>query len=66
MTPPWSSDPGLHHRYHSKASSSFHSNETKFAIQYGTGRLNGILSEDKLTVRDLEPRKTGARAEPLS
>lgn len=43
----------LHHRYHSKASSSFHSNETKFAIQYGTGRLNGILSEDKLTIGGL-------------
>uniref|UniRef100_A0A8C0DYS9 Napsin A aspartic peptidase n=1 Tax=Balaenoptera musculus TaxID=9771 RepID=A0A8C0DYS9_BALMU len=32
---------------------SFRPNGTKFAIQYGTGRLDGILSEDKLTVRDL-------------
>uniref|UniRef100_A0A8C0L356 Napsin-A n=1 Tax=Canis lupus dingo TaxID=286419 RepID=A0A8C0L356_CANLU len=40
----------FHHRYNSKASSSFQPNGTKFAIQYGTGRLDGILSEDKLTV----------------
>ncbi|XP_055991533.1 napsin-A [Sorex fumeus] len=40
----------LHHRFNSKASSSFRPNGTKFAIQYGTGRLDGILSEDKLTI----------------
>ncbi|CAK7301265.1 napsin-A [Vulpes vulpes] len=40
----------FHHRYNSKASSSFQPNGTKFAIQYGTGRLDGILSEDKLTI----------------
>uniref|UniRef100_A0A8C3WHI9 Napsin-A n=1 Tax=Catagonus wagneri TaxID=51154 RepID=A0A8C3WHI9_9CETA len=43
----------LHHRYNPKASSSFHSNGTKFAIQYGTGRLDGMLSEDVLTVGGL-------------
>nr|XP_040134933.1 napsin-A [Ictidomys tridecemlineatus] len=42
----------FHHRFDPKASSSFRPNGTKFAIQYGTGRLSGILSEDKLTVRD--------------
>ncbi|KAB1274915.1 Napsin-A [Camelus dromedarius] len=47
----------FHHRFNSKASSSFRPNGTKFAIQYGTGRLDGILSEDKLTVPDLGPRK---------
>uniref|UniRef100_A0A8C7BCW5 Napsin A aspartic peptidase n=1 Tax=Neovison vison TaxID=452646 RepID=A0A8C7BCW5_NEOVI len=41
----------FHHRFNSKASSSFQPNGTKFAIQYGTGKLDGILSEDKLTVR---------------
>uniref|UniRef100_A0A8C9PUL8 Napsin A aspartic peptidase n=1 Tax=Spermophilus dauricus TaxID=99837 RepID=A0A8C9PUL8_SPEDA len=41
----------FHHRFDPKASSSFRPNGTKFAIQYGTGRLSGILSEDKLTVR---------------
>uniref|UniRef100_A0A667I1Y8 Napsin-A n=1 Tax=Lynx canadensis TaxID=61383 RepID=A0A667I1Y8_LYNCA len=40
----------LHHRFNPKASSSFQPNGTKFAIQYGTGRLAGILSEDKLTI----------------
>ncbi|KAM6153384.1 napsin-A isoform 2-T2 [Erethizon dorsatum] len=40
----------FHHRYDPKASSSFRPNGTKFAIQYGTGRLSGILSRDKLTI----------------
>nr|XP_015296839.2 napsin-A isoform X1 [Macaca fascicularis] len=40
----------LHHRFDPKASSSFQANGTKFAIQYGTGRVDGILSEDKLTI----------------
>ncbi|XP_007531394.2 napsin-A-like isoform X1 [Erinaceus europaeus] len=40
----------FHHRFNPKASSSFKPNGTKFAIQYGTGRLSGILSEDKLTI----------------
>ncbi|KAK2495157.1 hypothetical protein MC885_005796 [Smutsia gigantea] len=44
----------FHHRFNSKASSSFQANGTKFAIQYGTGRLNGILSEDKLTIGGIE------------
>ena len=57
MTAPSPSDLGVHHRFNSKASSSFRPNGTKFAIQYGTGRLDGILSEDKLTVRDLGPGK---------
>ncbi|XP_014441815.1 napsin-A [Tupaia chinensis] len=50
----------FHHRFNPKASSSFHPNGTKFAIQYGTGRLAGILSKDKLTVGDLLPRKDWA------
>ncbi|XP_054444753.1 napsin-A [Pteronotus mesoamericanus] len=40
----------FHHRFDSKASSTFKPNGTRFAIQYGTGRLSGILSEDKLTI----------------
>ncbi|XP_017517064.3 napsin-A isoform X1 [Manis javanica] len=44
----------FHHRFNSKASSSFQANGTKFAIQYGTGRLNGILSEDKLTIGGID------------
>nr|XP_051687444.1 napsin-A [Oryctolagus cuniculus] len=44
----------FHHRFNPKASSSFRPNGTKFAIQYGTGRLDGILSEDKLTIGGLQ------------
>ncbi|KAM5297367.1 napsin-A [Glossophaga mutica] len=40
----------FHNRFNSNASSSFKPNGTKFTIQYGTGRLSGILSEDKLTI----------------
>ncbi|XP_032024930.1 napsin-A-like [Hylobates moloch] len=40
----------FHHRFNLNASSSFKPNGTKFAIQYGTGRVDGILSEDKLTI----------------
>ncbi|XP_070258726.1 napsin-A [Myotis yumanensis] len=40
----------FHHRFDPKASSTFKPNGTKFAIQYGSGRLSGILSEDKLTI----------------
>lgn len=40
----------LHHRFNPKASSSFRPNGTKFAIQYGTGRLSGILSQENLTI----------------
>ncbi|XP_066127550.1 napsin-A isoform X1 [Saccopteryx bilineata] len=40
----------FHHRFDSKASSSFKTNGTKFAIQYGKGQLSGVLSEDKLTI----------------
>ena len=47
------SDLGFHHRFNPNASSSFKPNGTKFAIQYGTGRVDGILSEDKLTVSGL-------------
>ncbi|XP_064150131.1 napsin-A [Loxodonta africana] len=44
----------VHHRFNPNASSSFQPNGTKFAIQYGTGRLTGILSEDKLTIGGIE------------
>ncbi|XP_054553494.1 napsin-A-like [Talpa occidentalis] len=46
FTPPcW-----FHRRFNSSASSSFKPNGTKFALQYGTGRLKGFLSEDRLTL----------------
>ncbi|XP_007995832.3 napsin-A-like isoform X1 [Chlorocebus sabaeus] len=40
----------FHHHFNPNASSSFQPNGTKFVIQYGTGRVDGILSEDKLTI----------------
>ncbi|XP_064237086.1 napsin-A-like isoform X2 [Aotus nancymaae] len=40
----------FHHRFNPNASSSFQPNGTKFTIEYGTGRVDGILSEDKLTI----------------
>lgn len=40
----------FHHRFNPKTSSSFQPNGTKFAIQYGTGRLSGILSQETLTI----------------
>ncbi|KAM6223601.1 napsin-A [Rhynchocyon petersi] len=44
----------FHHRFDSTASSTFQPNGTRFAIQYGTGRLSGILSEDKLTIGGIQ------------
>ncbi|XP_044526923.1 napsin-A [Gracilinanus agilis] len=40
----------FHRRYDREVSSSFRPNGTQFSIQYGTGKLDGILSEDVLTI----------------
>jgi saccharopepsin len=42
----------LHRRYDSKASQTFKKNGTEFAIRYGSGSLEGIISNDVLTVGD--------------
>lgn len=44
----------LHHRYNSAASSTFAANGTEFAIRYGTGSLEGIISKDHVTIADLK------------
>jgi saccharopepsin len=43
----------LHRRYDSTKSTSFKSNGTEFEIHYGTGSLEGIISNDVLTVGDI-------------
>ncbi len=47
----------LHRKYESKESSSFKKNGTKFAIEYGSGSLSGFISQDTLTIGDLNITK---------
>jgi len=43
----------LHRRYNADQSSTYVSNGTSFAIRYGTGSLEGVISNDVLTIGDL-------------
>merc|ERR1711915_180832 len=44
----------LHEKYDSSASSTYQKNGSTFAIQYGSGSLTGFVSEDVVTVGDVE------------
>ncbi|KAG0182353.1 Vacuolar protease A [Apophysomyces sp. BC1034] len=47
----------LHRRYDSSKSHTHHENGTEFAIQYGTGSLEGFISEDTLNVGGIKIHK---------
>lgn len=43
----------LHSKYDHSASSSYSKNGTSFSIQYGSGSMEGYISQDSLTIGDL-------------
>jgi len=47
----------LHSKYDSSASSTFKANESAFAIQYGSGSVEGFISQDTLVIADLAVKK---------
>ncbi|XP_066466216.1 cathepsin D [Tiliqua scincoides] len=47
----------LHHKYDSAKSSSYVKNGTDFAIHYGTGSLSGFLSQDIVTIGNLQVKE---------
>lgn len=44
----------LHAKYDSSSSSSYKANGTEFSIQYGSGSMEGFVSQDTLTIGDLK------------
>ncbi len=44
----------LHSKFDSTASTTFKANGTDFAIQYGSGSVEGFISSDTLTIGDLK------------
>ncbi|ORE09410.1 endopeptidase [Rhizopus microsporus var. microsporus] len=49
----------LHKRYDSSQSNSYVKNGTEFAIQYGTGSLEGFISQDTLSVGGIQVEDQG-------
>ncbi|BEI82521.1 hypothetical protein CcaverHIS002_0303890 [Cutaneotrichosporon cavernicola] len=47
----------LHAKYDSDASSSYKANGSEFAIRYGSGSLEGFVSQDTMTIGDLKVKK---------
>jgi saccharopepsin len=47
----------LHAKYDSSSSSTYKANGTEFAIRYGSGSLEGFVSQDTLTIGDLTIKK---------
>ncbi|KIM29549.1 hypothetical protein M408DRAFT_15890 [Serendipita vermifera MAFF 305830] len=47
----------LHAKYDAKASSTYKANGTEFAIRYGSGSLEGYVSQDVMTIGDLTIKK---------
>jgi saccharopepsin len=46
----------LHSKYHSDRSSSYKANGSDFSIQYGSGSMEGYVSQDTLKIGDLSIR----------
>lgn len=47
----------LHQKYDSSSSSTYKKNGSEFAIQYGSGSLEGFVSQDTVTIGDLTVKK---------
>lgn len=47
----------LHTKYDSSASSTYKKNGTSFEIRYGSGSLSGFVSQDVMTIGDLQIKK---------
>lgn len=47
----------LHRKYDSAESSTYKANGSEFAIRYGSGSLEGFVSQDTVTISDLEIKK---------
>jgi saccharopepsin len=47
----------LHAKYDASQSSTYKKNGTEFAIHYGSGSLEGIVSQDTMTIGDLTIKK---------